>query len=143
MQHMPSLKNAMTPFPYSVDADASVAEALAFMREHKIRHLPVTEDGQLTGLVSDRDIKLMLGPEFAYPDASELKVSDTMVADAYIVDIDTRLDAVLRHMAEQRLGSAIVTRKGKLVGVFTHTDACAAFAALLESEFQPPGHDAA
>lgn len=143
MKQMPSIKSAMTPFPYSVDADASVADALAFMREHKIRHLPVTENGDLAGLVSDRDIKLMLGPEFAYPDASELKVRDTMVADAYIVDINTRLDSVLRHMVEQRLGSAIVTRKGKLVGVFTHTDACAALAELLEREFQEPGNNAA
>ena len=143
MKRMPSIKSAMTPFPYSVDAEASVADALAFMREHKIRHLPVTEHGELAGLVSDRDIKLMLGPEFAYPDASELKVRDTMVADAYVVDIGTRLDAVLRHMVEQRLGSTLVTRKGKLVGVFTQTDACVALTRLLEKQYREPGDDAA
>ena len=39
MKKMPSIKAVMTPFPYSVDAGASVADALAFMREHRIRHL--------------------------------------------------------------------------------------------------------
>jgi len=124
----------MTPFPYSVDINASVDEALRFMREHKIRHLPVTDNGELSGVVSDRDIKLMLGPDFAYPEASDLKVRTAMAADSYIVDLSTPLDDVLSHMAEHRLGSAVVTRNGKLVGVFTSTDACRVFAEQLRSD---------
>jgi acetoin utilization protein AcuB len=127
----PALKNVMTPFPYSVDVEAPVDEALRFMREHRIRHLPVTEAGKLAGLVSDRDIKLMLGPDFAYPSARELKVRDVFVADSYIVDLATPLVDVLAHMAEHRLGSAVVTRHGKLAGMFTTTDACRAFAEYL------------
>ena len=130
----PKLKNVMTPFPYTVDADATADEAMQRMRQHKIRHLPVTEKGVLKSLVSDRDIKLMLGPDFAEWDRSELKVRDAMVEECYIVDLATPLDAVVRHMAEHRLGSAIVTRKGKLAGVFTATDACRAFADYLEGE---------
>lgn len=123
----------MTAFPYSVEQDSPVDEALEFMRRHKIRHLPVTRTGELIGIVSDRDIKLMLGPDFAYPDARELKVKDAMVQDPYIVDYSTPLGTVLNRMAEQHIGSAIVTRKGKLVGVFTSTDACRAFADYLSS----------
>lgn len=135
----------MTAFPYSVDVGASVEQALDFMRSHKIRHLPVTEDGELVGVVSDRDIKMMLGPDFAYPKADELTVRDVMAPDSYIVDLSARLDTVLRHMAEHRLGSAVVTRKNKLVGVFTSTDACRVFADFLDSEAGPPpsGSDAA
>jgi CBS domain-containing protein len=120
----------MTPFPYSVDSDAPIEQAVEFMREHKIRHLPVTTKGALTSLVTDRDIKLVLGPDFAYPRA--LKVRDAMVKDCYIVDLATPLHTVLRHMAEHRIGSAVVTRRGKLAGVFTSNDACRAFADLLE-----------
>ena len=123
MKRIPSVKTAMTPFPYSVSVEASVDEALAFMREHRIRHLPVTDDGDLAGMVSDRDIKLMLGPDFAYPSGSELTVGDAMVRDAYVVDLETRLDLVVEHMAEEHLGSAIVTRKDKLAGR-VHRDRC-------------------
>ena len=128
----PKLKTVMTPFPYSVDAEASADEALQFMRHHKIRHLPVTQKGALKSMVSDRDIKLMLGPDFANPERSELKVSDAMVDECYIVDLDTPLHLVVRHMAENRIGSAIVTRRGKLAGIFTATDACRAFADYLD-----------
>jgi CBS domain-containing protein len=143
MKRLPSIKTVMTPFPYSVDANASVDEALQFMRQHKIRHLPVTEDGVLAGIVSDRDIKLMLGPDFAYPEGSDLKVRSAIVADSYTVDLSTPLDEVLSHMAEHRLGSALVTRKGKLAGVFTSTDGCRAFAEYLRSHFRIPGDDEA
>lgn len=139
MKRIPPIKAVMTPFPYSVDAGATVTQAREFMREHRIRHLPVTEHGQLTGLVSDRDIKLVLGPDFAYPPEQELAVRDVMVRDAYVVDLDTRLDEVLHHMAMHQLGSAIVTREGKLAGVFTTTDACHHFAELLRDQFRRSG----
>ena len=58
MKRIPSIKTVMTPFPHAVDAAADVDEALEFMREHSIRHLPVTEAGVLIGMVSDRDLKL-------------------------------------------------------------------------------------
>lgn len=143
MKRIPAIKSVMTAFPYSVDEGATVDAALAFMREHQIRHLPVTAEGHLAGMISDRDIKLMLGPDFAYPKGAELKVSEAMVRDAYVVDLDTRLDEVLQHMADEQLGSAIVTRKGKLAGVFTVTDACRAFAEYLREQLRRSGGDTA
>ena len=141
MQDTPKLKNAMTPFPYSVDSEAPLEQAVEFMREHKIRHLPVTTNGVLTSLVTDRDIKLVLGPDFAYP--RDLKVRDAIVKDCYIVDLATPLRAVLRHMAEHRIGSAVVTRRGKLAGVFTSNDACRVFADFLEDIESFDGDDEA
>lgn len=139
MKRMPTVKAVMTAFPYSVEAGATLARAQAFMREHRIRHLPVTRDGDLVGMISDRDIKLVLGPDFAYPEAERTTVGEAMVQDAYIVDLDTRLDAVLHHMAEEQLGSAVVTRKGKLVGIFTVTDACRHFAEFLRDQVRRAG----
>ena len=130
MRGAPKLKSVMTPFPYSVDAEAPIETAVEFMREHKIRHLPVTTKGALVSLVTDRDVKLVLGPDFAYP--RDLKVRDAMVKDCYLVDLASPLGAVLRHMADHRIGSAVVTRRGKLAGVFTSNDACRAFADYLD-----------
>ena len=143
MRSAPAIKSVMTPFPYSIDVEASVERAMQVMREHRVRHLPVTENGTVKGMVSDRDIKLMLGPDFAYPSAEDLRVRHAMVRDAYIVDLATPLPVVLAHMAEQRLGSVVVTRGKKLAGVFTSTDACRVLAEHLKSQFPPPGDEAA
>jgi acetoin utilization protein AcuB len=111
------------------------------MRSKKIRHLPVTRDGIPVGVISDRDIKLVLGPDFAYPNPDELTVGQVMVKEAYSVDLATRVDKVLEHMTRHHIGSVLITRKGKLVGVFTSMDACRAFCELLRDEHGPHSGD--
>ncbi len=143
MKQVPLVKSVMTPFPYSLDIEASVDSAVEVMRQHKVRHLPVTERGELMGLVSDRDIKLVLGPDFAYPNLDEVRVRYAMVKHSHIVDLSTPLEPVLRHMAEHRLGSVLVTRRGNLAGVFTSTDACRSFADYLKERSPQPGNEAA
>ena len=44
-------------------------------------------------------------------------------------------------MAERHIGSALVTRGGKLVGIFTTTDACRALARVLHEQHPDPGPD--
>ncbi len=139
MIRMPAIKSLMTAFPYSISAGAPVNEAVAFMRDQQIRHLPVTDDGELVGVISDRDIKLVLGPDFAYPDPDKLTVAEAMIREPFIVDLDERADKVLEHMAEHHVGSAVVTRLGKLAGVFTTSDACKAFADYLREQFRRAG----
>jgi acetoin utilization protein AcuB len=139
MKRIPTIKKVMTPFPLSVDVQASVNDAQDFMRDHHVRHLPVTENGELVGMISDRDIKLILGPNSVYPNGEDVKVADAMVQDVYTVDMSERLDRVLTHMAEHHLGSVAVTRKGKLAGVFTMTDACDTFAQFLREQVRRSG----
>ena len=139
MKRIPSIKALMTPFPYSIAAHAPLEEAQEFMHAKSIRHLPVTRDGALIGMLTDRDIKLVLGPDFAYPKLGDLSVEEVMLPKAYSVDLNERVDTVLAHMAEHHLGSALITRKGKLVGIFTVTDACQAFCAFLREQFEPSG----
>ena len=127
MPHMPSIKSVMTPFPYSIDIDAPINEARAFMLKQNIRHLPVISRGKLAGVLTDRDIKLYLGPDLDYPKAENTRVRDVYLAEPYIVDLNERLDNVLAAMAAKHIGSVLVTRDGRLAGLFTVTDACRAF----------------
>jgi CBS domain-containing protein len=143
MIRIPKIKQFMTAFPYSVAADAPVTEAIAFMREKNIRHLPVTDNGELTGVISDRDIKLVLGPDFAYPDPDKLSVAEAMLRESYSVDMEERADTVLDHMAEHHIGSAVVTHHGKLAGMFTTSDACKHFADYMREQFRRAGGDSA
>jgi acetoin utilization protein AcuB len=144
MKRMPLIKSVMTPFPHSVDVDAPLADAQAFMREHRIRHLPVTENHELVGILTDRDIKLYLGPDLAYPKAAETRVRDVYLDNPYIVDLNERLDVVLQNMADRHIGSVLVTRNGRLAGVFTVTDVCRSFAEFLRDSYRPAdGDDAA
>lgn len=130
----PQILAFMTPFPFSIDIEAPLAEAHAFLRERRIRHLPVTREGELAGVLSDRDIKLALGPDLGSPPERELRVSDVYQPECYVVDAAELLEEVAARMAERHVGSALVTRAGKLVGIFTTTDACRALARLLREQ---------
>lgn len=136
LKHMPTIKLAMTTFPWSIDIEAPAEEAWATMLEHRIRHLPVTENDALVGIVSERDLRLALRPGV---EPGQFRVRQVCEEDAYVVSDDTPLDRVVREMAARQIGSALVQRRGKLVGILTHTDICRILADLLESRF--PGGD--
>jgi len=101
------------------------------MREGNFRHLPVTSGGDIVGMVTDRDIKLLLGPDFGNPDEGDLKVHDAYIDKPCVVPASTPVATVARTMTEHHIGSAIVTKNDKLVGIFTVTDACRALAEIL------------
>lgn len=110
-QRKPLLKSVMTSCPHAIELEASLSIARQFMREHRIRHLPVIQNTKLVGIVTDRDIKLILGPDFAYPRERELRVNDVFIHDPYVVDINEPLDHVLLTLADRHIGSALVTKK--------------------------------
>ena len=114
----------MTPFPYAVQRSSKLGEARLLMQEHQVRHLPVVDGHALVGVLTDRDVKLFLGPELGSPDPSSAIVEDAYQSELYTVDLNTPVGVVAREMARRHIGSAVVTRKGKLAGVFTATDAC-------------------
>jgi acetoin utilization protein AcuB len=136
---LPKLKTAMTPFPYSIEVDADIAQAAAILAEHDFHHLPVTAHGQLVGQVTAGALAALP------PGEPRRRVREVYSDDPYIVDLHQPLITVLNEMARRRADAAIVVRHGKLVGVFTAGDACAAFAALLDTLDPPPpeGNDAA
>jgi acetoin utilization protein AcuB len=143
MKHVPQLKLLMTPFPYAIEVSADADAAIALMQEHDVRHLPVTNNHSLVGVITDRDIKSLRAGRQPGDAGYNPAVGEMAIHDAYVVDINEPLDNVLLHMAEQHIGSVLVTRKGKLAGVFTSTDACRGFGEYLREHFPHGGGDEA
>jgi acetoin utilization protein AcuB len=135
----------MTPFPYDIGVHEPIGQARRMMMKHKIRHLPVVHDRELKGLVSDRDIKLILGPEFDYPNPKDLTVEDVMVEDPYVVDLETPLITVLDQLAMRHIGTALVMKGDRVAGIFSASDACRELSNLLKRDFPDStgGFDAA
>jgi len=131
MSRTPQLVTVMTPFPWWIDIDDPLLAARDMMRQHKVRHLPVKDAGRLVSVVTDRDLKFALDPELGLPPRQSLRVRDVCVFTAYIVEVATPVEEVMETMAERKIGSAILTRDGKLVGIVTCPDVCRAFARVL------------
>jgi NADH:ubiquinone oxidoreductase subunit F (NADH-binding)/CBS domain-containing protein/(2Fe-2S) ferredoxin len=58
--------NVMTPKPITLDSSVDIAVAVQLMSEKKIRHLPITEDEKIVGMISYRDLVSYLLPEVIY-----------------------------------------------------------------------------
>jgi acetoin utilization protein AcuB len=144
MNHIPSIGSVMTPFPYVVQVDDSLLAARTLMVEHSVRHLPVKHGDRLVGLITDRDLKRALDPDLGLPPKEQVFVRDVYIPDPYIVDAGTPLDEVLDHLATEHIGSVIVTKHDRLVGIFTATDGCRLYCRHLRALFpSSPGDDAA
>lgn len=124
-----TVENYMTRVLVVVGREETIAEATRRMRLHEVRHLPVVEGGKVVGIITQRDIHLIQSLCAAEP--HETLVEEAMVHDVYTIEAEDDLRRVAAHMAEHRLGSAVVAHNGKLLGIFTATDALRALAAVL------------
>ena len=141
-ERMPSVGAAMTPFPFAVGPDASVLEVERLMQAHRIRHVPVQDDGRVLGVVSERDLHHIVHAALPDTDKSRLRIRHLLVPDPYVTEMATPLDEVAEEMAERHVGSAVVVRHGKLAGIFSTVDACRLLAEFLRDRF-PDGPEAA
>ena len=129
----PKIQKFMTYQPQSIDADESISKARKTMQELKIRHLPVLKQGEIFGIISDRDIRTALAFVGANPD--QMKVSEICHEHPYQVEPETPLHEVADTMAEHHYGAAIVVQNKKLVGIFTTVDACKAISEILQQRY--------
>ena len=120
--------DVMHPAPHTIGVGQSVEFAKKQMASLGVRHLPVLDGGRCVGIVSDRDIKLAYALENAKAGAMTLK--DICSLDVYEVPPTEPLASVAQYMADAVIGSAIITEHGKVVGIFTTTDACKVLAKL-------------
>jgi len=140
IDRMPSIKSVMTPFPHCIDIAASASDARRTMAEHRIRHLPVIDEGRLVGVLSDTALAQLEIPE-STPRAVEPRVSEARLIRICVVELTEPLDRVLTRMVDERLEAVLVVKSGKLAGIFTLTDACRRFAEFLQSIFPEGGGD--
>lgn len=131
MKAIPTVQKYMTYVPKSIGFDQTIAQANEFMRKLHLRHLPVLKGGKLVGILTDRDIKLVLG--FRDVDPTTMKVEEAYTPEPYFTKPDAPLNEVVARMTENKYGCALVVDNGKLVGIFTEIDAYKALSDLFET----------
>src|SRR5215468_103314 len=83
---------------YSVEATRTVLEAARFMMEHNIGALPVVRDGELAGILSERDIMNRVVAVGRTPGTTV--VSEVMTANPRAVAADESIEECLFIMRE-------------------------------------------
>lgn len=130
---MLQIKDMMTSTVVSIDASSPVIKAKQLMSGQSIRHLPVLENGKVVGILTDRDLKLAQAVTEDDHFDENRTAGDICVHHAYTVGPEAPARNVLGYMAQERIGSALVTDEGgQVLGIVTVVDACRVFARYLE-----------
>ncbi|MFM6930952.1 MAG: CBS domain-containing protein [Novosphingobium sp.] len=104
----------------SCSADITVREAIAVLAEKRIGALPVTEDGAVIGIFSERDVIYCLASAGAA--ALDESVRDVMTSPAITVAPDTEVLTALALMTRRRIRHLPVTESGRAVGFISIGD---------------------
>ena len=117
------IKNLMSEDLITVDKDQNLSDALKLLRKHNVSRLPVTNNKELVGIISERDIANKLGSsKYESMPASRLHISSVMVKDVFTVPQTMQLEEVAKLMLDNGIGSVPVMDDGKMVGIVSKAD---------------------
>ena len=117
------VKDVMTKQVISVDKDVDLKHVLSLMKKHEITKIPVVEDKQLIGIVTDNIIAYKLGSirKKGIP-PSRLHASSVTEKDIEKISPDTDISTILKKVGEPGPTMLCIVENGHLVGVITKAD---------------------
>ncbi|MEM3383496.1 MAG: CBS domain-containing protein [Nitrososphaerales archaeon] len=132
------VKDIMTKEPKVIEENASIASAMALMREEGVSRLPVVRGDKLVGIVSIHDIvehvilprdRIRFG-DFAGDKPKPLSnpVKGVMTKPVITISPNTTLKGAVQLMLEHNIASLIVLDKGRIAGIVTKNDILSAIA---------------
>ena len=121
------VKDVMTQAAVTESREDSLRMAAERMWRQQTGSLLVTEDGQLTGIITERDLlrAVALGA-----DPDKTSVDEAMTAEVYTVPPDMQLQDAARVMAARWIRHLPVVQDGQLMGVVSMRDVTGVFAAM-------------
>lgn len=104
-----------------ISAEATVDEAARKMAQMNVGMLPVSDDGTLAGILTDRDLVVRVMARGG--NAHKIKVREAMTPGAFYCFDDQDVRAAATLMEEQQIRRLVVlNRSAQLVGVVTVDD---------------------
>lgn len=131
------LSDAMTRDPHTVTPQCRALEALRAMSEGDFRHVPVTDNGAIRGVVSRGDFKGMEFEEYRWRaaggrsgSAANRTLSEIVKArKPLMLSADATVAEACKSMCKSKGGPVLVIdKRGRLKGIFTGRDAVRALA---------------
>ena len=116
----------------SLPADATVRDAVAMLAERRIGAVPVTEDGRVAGIMSERDVIYCLKSDGAA--ILDWPVSKVMTSPAITAEPTMPALVALSQMTKRRIRHLPVVEDGRLTGIVSIGDLVAYRIARIEEE---------
>jgi acetoin utilization protein AcuB len=124
------VKNWMSKPVITIDADASMNDAIKLLKNHNIKMLPVMEKGKLVGIVTDRDIKRASASDATSLEIHELlyliskiKIREIMTQNPITVPHDYTVEETAEILLKHNIsGVPVIDPYREVVGTITQND---------------------
>ncbi|AFS82393.1 CBS domain-containing protein [Candidatus Nitrosopumilus sediminis] len=107
--------------PRTIKLESTLADVLKKIIDEKKSRLLVTENGKITGLVTEKDLGFFLLTDNTERKLEEIPLSE-IVVKIISVDENAGLDQCATIMLKNGIGSLVVTSHGNISGILTKTD---------------------
>jgi acetoin utilization protein AcuB len=123
-------KNWMSKKVITVDANASMQDAIETLKENNIRFLPVMKKRKLVGVLTDQDLKRASASDATTLEIHELlyllskiKVKDIMSKDVIVVPFDYTVEETAEILLKHKIsGAPVLNAEDDVIGVITQDD---------------------
>lgn len=116
--HQIMQKHVLTLTPYM-----KIEQALTLFQKYAYRHLPVVfAGGQVTGMISDRDILYYLAGLNETNRKSPIQIEQLMTSPVITAIQQTDIRYIARLFVEQHIGAIPIVDDGALKGIITRSD---------------------
>ena len=126
---MLTVNDMMTVVPDTIGPETPLREIIGMMKTEGYRHLPIVDDGKLVGIITDRDIRLVMNsPMVLHERRQDENLIDTVTAEACMtpnpvtVTSDTPAYRAAEMLSIYKFDALPVVDDDKLVGIITVTD---------------------
>jgi len=138
---MLTVEDIMTPTPLTVTPETSLGEVLRLMKENNCRQLPVMQEGELVGIITDRDLRLAMNSPFILHERADdqsllehIPASACMTPDPLVISSDASAAKAADLMRVYKFGGLPVLKDKKVIGIITVTDLLSSYIQLLEAQ---------
>ena len=112
------IRDVMVHDVIAIEPSASLAEAAQLMRQANVDILPVVEDGQVCGVITDRD--LVVRAIAVGADLTSTPVGECATGDPVVAHPDWNLDQAMETMARAQIGRLpVIDDDNVLAGIVT------------------------
>jgi acetoin utilization protein AcuB len=126
---MLTVSDLMTLDPQSVTLETTLRHIMELMKREGCRQLPVLDNGKLVGIVTDRDIRLVMNsPVILHGRWQDEELMDKVTAESCMtpnpisVSPDTPAYRAAEMLSIYKFGALPVVEDERLVGIVTVTD---------------------
>ena len=126
---IPPVRQYMTPDPKTLEIADTLLDAVLLLRQSKMRHIPILNEGHVVGVLTDRDI-WRFSPTMLLPLSQqdynrvfeETTVGKVMTRNPLTISPESPLSEAVQLLYKNKLGCLPVVEQDRLVGIITVRD---------------------